>query len=154
MSTAKSTSTATAPSAEKPPSAPSPRPAGSSDPAQLSDEQAGKVLELLKKVDTVELKVTIPVESHVATIRGLPLDPVEAQPRQVYFFDTPELALNAAGLIVRARRSAGGRGDTVVKLRPVEPDDLPVELRKLDSFNVEVDVLPGGFMCSASFKGG
>jgi hypothetical protein len=41
----------------------------------------------------------------------------------------------------------------VIKLRPVEPDDLPPELRKLDTFNVEVDVLPGGFVCSASFKG-
>jgi len=122
-------------------------------PARLSDEQAAKVLELLKKVDTVELKVSVPVESHVATIRGLPIDPVEARARQVFFFDTPNLDLNSAGLIVRARRSAGGGGDTVIKLRPVEPDDLPPEVRKLDSFNVEVDVLPGGFVCSASLKG-
>jgi len=125
----------------------------SSDAPRLSDEQAAKVLGLLKKVDTVELKVTVPVESHVATIRGLPIDPVEARPRQVFFFDTPNLDLDKAGLIVRARRAMGDRGDTVIKLRPVEPDDLPAELRKLDTFVVEVDVLPGGFVCSASFKG-
>jgi hypothetical protein len=120
---------------------------------RLSDDDAKQVLELLRKVDTVELKVTIPLDQHRATIRGLPIDPVEARPRQVYFFDTPDLALNKAGLVVRARRSQGDRGDTVIKLRPVVPDDLPAELRKLDTFVVEVDVLPGGFVCSASFKG-
>jgi hypothetical protein len=71
----------------------------------------------------------------------------------VYFFDTPDLALNKAGLVVRARRIQGGRADTVIKLRPVIPAELPAELRKLAAFNVEVDMLPGGFVCSASLKG-
>ena len=124
-----------------------------SGPPRLSDEQAHEVLQLLRKVDTVELKVTIPLEDHRATVRGLPLDPIDGKLRQVYFFDTPDLALDRAGLVVRARRSSGGKGDTVIKLRPVEPDDMPAELRKLDLFNIEVDILPGGYMCSASFKG-
>ena len=71
------------------------------------------------------------------------MDPVEAQPRQVFFFDTPDLALNRAGVVVRARRIQGGRGDTVIKLRPVDPADLPADLRRQADFNVEVDVLPG-----------
>jgi hypothetical protein len=71
----------------------------------------------------------------------------------VFFFDTPDLRLNHAGVVVRARRRPGGVGDTVIKLRPVQPADLPPELRKEASFNVEVDVLPGGYVCSASFKG-
>jgi hypothetical protein len=81
------------------------------------------------------------------------MDPVEAQPRQVYFFDTPDLQLVRAGLVVRARRIAGGKGDTVVKLRPVEPGDVPPNLRNDPAFKIEVDALPGGFVCSASFKG-
>jgi hypothetical protein len=120
---------------------------------RLSDDQAAAVLALLRKVDTVELKVTVPVEAHRATIRGLPIDPIGAKLRQVYFFDTPNLDLDRQGLVVRARRTSGGRGDTVIKLRPVEPDDLPESLRRLDEFNVEVDILPGGYVCSASFKG-
>ena len=120
---------------------------------RLSDADVRNVMELLKSADSVELKATVPVGDHRATIAGLPLDPVEAQPRQVFFFDTPELALDAAGLVVRARRIQGGRGDTVVKLRPVVPEDLPAEMRRSGGFNVEVDVLPGGFVCSASFKG-
>jgi hypothetical protein len=120
---------------------------------RLSDSDVVRVMGLLKSADSVELKAMVPMAAHRATIAGLPLDPVEAQPRQVFFFDTPELALDAAGVVVRARRIQGGRGDTVVKLRPVNPEDLPVDMRRSGGFNVEVDVLPGGFVCSASFKG-
>jgi hypothetical protein len=120
---------------------------------RLSDEQLGRVMGLLKGVDSVELKVSIAPAAHRATIQGLPIDPVEAQPRQVYFFDTPNLDLDKAGIVVRARRIQGGRGDTVVKLRPVAPDDIPGELRKSKAVNIELDVIPGGFVCSASFKG-
>ena len=121
--------------------------------ARLTDAQLGDLMRLIKGADSVELKVTVTAEQHRATIQGLPMDPVEAQPRQVFFFDTPDLALNNAGLVVRARRIQGGRGDTVIKLRPVEPDDLPADLRRQADFNVEVDALPGGYVCSASYKG-
>jgi len=119
----------------------------------LSPEQVGQVLELLKGANSIELKLSVPLASHRATIRAIGLDPVEAQPRQAFFFDTPDLALNRAGLVVRVRRTQGGTADTVIKLRPVDPATLDAELRKSASFKVEVDVMPGGFMCSASFKG-
>jgi hypothetical protein len=41
----------------------------------------------------------------------------------------------------------------VVKLRPVVPDKVSKSLRKDPSFGVEVDAMPGGFVCSASLKG-
>ena len=123
------------------------------DAPRLTDAQLGGLMRLMKGADSVELKATVSTEQHRATVQGLPMDPVEAQPRQVVFFDTPDLALNNAGLVVRARRIQGGRGDTVIKLRPVEPDDLPADLRRQADFNVEVDALPGGFVCSASYKG-
>ena len=46
------------------------------------------------------------------------MDPLDAQIRQVFFYDTPDLRLNAAGLVVRSRRVQGKGGDTVIKLRP------------------------------------
>ena len=66
------------------------RPAGA--PARLSDEDLVRMMGLMKGSDSVELKLTVPVASHRATIADLPLDPVEAQPRQIYFLDTPELS--------------------------------------------------------------
>jgi hypothetical protein len=40
-----------------------------------------------------------------------------------------------------------------VKLRPVVPSELPKDLKASDSFGVEVDASPGGFVCSGSMKG-
>jgi hypothetical protein len=121
--------------------------------APISAEQLAALLAAMKGSDSVELKLTVPTQEQRATIATLPIDPVEAQPRQVFFFDTPDLALDKAGVVVRARRIQGGGGDTVVKLRPVVPTDLPAKLRKSPSFKVEVDVLPGGIgVCSGSLK--
>jgi hypothetical protein len=35
----------------------------------------------------------------------------------------------------------------------VVPTDLPSKLRKAEDFKVEVDAMPGGFVCSGSYKG-
>jgi hypothetical protein len=119
---------------------------------RLTDEELASLLEVARKADGVELKLTVPAADHRALITTLGLDPLEAQIRQVFFFDTPELELNAAGLVARARRIQGRPGDTVVKLRPVDPDALPAELRASPNLVVEVDAMPGGYVCSASLK--
>jgi hypothetical protein len=119
----------------------------------LSDEDLLRMLDLVRDADSVELKLTIHESARADAARALGVDPLESQIRQVFFFDTPELALNTAGVVVRARRRQNEEGDTVVKLRPVVPNDLPADLRAMESFNVEVDAMPGGFVCSASFKG-
>ena len=119
----------------------------------LSAEEIVQVLKLGKGANSIELKLSVPLTSHRATVESIGLDPVEAQPRQAFFFDTPDLALNQAGVVLRARRIQGGDADTVVKLRPVDPSTIDPELRRSAAFKVEVDVMPGGFVCSASFKG-
>ena len=121
--------------------------------AELSGEELGRLLKLMKGADTVELKLTVPTSEHRAAIKNLQLDALDAQIRQVYFFDTPDLTLNQAGVVARARRIQGKGGDSVVKLRPVVPDDIPEHLRQSPSVGVEVDAMPGGFVCSASVKG-
>ena len=119
----------------------------------LSERQVATILKHLRSVGSVELKVIVPVTTHHATVASVGLDPVEAQPRQAYFFDTPDLALSKAGLVVRARRIQGGGADTVIKLRPVDPTTIDPELRRSGSFKVELDAMPGGFVCSASLRG-
>jgi len=122
-------------------------------PTRLTDEQLVAMLDLVKDADSVELKVTVPEAGHRSSVRALGIDPLDAQIRQVFFFDTPDLALDRAGVVVRARRIAGKGDDSVVKLRPVVPAELPAEIRRSPSFNVEVDAMPGGYVCSASLKG-
>ena len=51
------------------------------------------LLALIKDSDSVELKVTVPESEQRSAIAALGLDPLEAQIRQVFFFDTPDLAL-------------------------------------------------------------
>jgi hypothetical protein len=40
-----------------------------------------------------------------------------------------------------------------VKLRPIVPDELPPDVRRAPGMVVEVDAMPGGYVCSASMKG-
>jgi hypothetical protein len=94
----------------------------------------------------------VPLEHRARAGASMGVDPLDAEIRQVFFFDTPDLALNRAGLVLRARRVQRKGDDTVVKLRPVEPDELPAPLRASPNFGVEVDAMPGGYVCSGSMK--
>jgi hypothetical protein len=121
--------------------------------ARLISPELEEMLKLVGNADSVELKLTVPDEDRQSAAAALGVDPLNARIRQVYFFDTPDLALDAAGVVVRARRTQGAPDDTVIKLRPVVPTDLPSELRERKDFVVEVDAMPGKYVCSASFKG-
>jgi hypothetical protein len=122
-------------------------------PPPLLSADLEKFLRLVGEADSVELKLTVPDEDRYSTAASLGVDPLEGRIRQIFFFDTPDLALDRAGVVVRARRTQGGPDDTVVKLRPVVPSELPGELRDNPDFVVEVDAMPGSFVCSGSFKG-
>jgi hypothetical protein len=120
----------------------------------LTAEDTKKLLHLIRNSKSIELKLSVPMAQHQPAALRIGLDAVESQPRHVYFFDTADQALNRAGVIVRARRRPGGRADTVVKLRPVDPAMIDAELKRSEAFKVEVDAMPGGiFVCSASYKG-
>ena len=118
----------------------------------LSDEDIAELIELTKGADSVELKLTVPASDRSSGAATLGVDPLDAQIRQVYFFDTPDLKLYESGVVVRARRVQQKGDDTVVKLRPVVPEKLPSELRRSPNFGVEVDAMPGGYVCSGSMK--
>ncbi len=111
------------------------------------------MLALTKEADSVELKLTVPESGQRRRSAALEMDPLEGQIRQVFFLDTPDLALDGQGVVVRARRVQGKGDDSVVKLRPVVPAELSPELRGSPGFGVEVDAMPGGYVCSASMKG-
>jgi hypothetical protein len=95
----------------------------------LTDDQLRKLLGLIDESDRVELKLTVSESDQRSALTALNLDPLDAQVRQIFFFDTPELLLEASGIVVRARRIQGKGDDSVVKLRPVVPHELPAGVR-------------------------
>jgi hypothetical protein len=115
----------------------------------LSKKDVEELSALMAQVDSVELKLTVPHGERRSTLHALEAELLDAELRHVYFFDTPELALYQGGVIVRGRDQPG---DSVVKLRPVDPATLEASLRAAKRFRVEIDAMPGGYLCSASYK--
>ena len=120
-------------------------------PALWTAEERQRLLSLLDHVDSVELKMSVPDADRHSAVAALDLDPLDADLVQVWFFDTPDLELEAGGVIVRVRRTRT-RDDATVKLRPVIPDEIPADLRARSGFGVEIDALPTGFVCSGRLK--
>lgn len=119
----------------------------------LTDEALVELLKLIEDADSVELKLTIADTAQRSAVAALGLDPLDVQVRIVHFFDTPDLALERAGIVVRVRRVQGKGDDNVVKLRPCTAAEMPRKLRRSPQFVVEVDAMPGGYVCSGSLKG-
>ena len=76
----------------------------------LSGSELVDLLALAKESDSIELKTTVPEGRQRSAINALNLDPLDAQIRQVFFFDTPDLALDQQGVVARARRVQGKSG--------------------------------------------
>ena len=122
-----------------------------SPPVHMNDARIAEARSLFKDADSVELKMTVADGDRYSAITALGLDVLDAELRQVVFFDTPDLTLDHFGVILRARRARKG-GDSVLKLRPLAPGTVPSKLRHSSRFKVEVDVTPGGVVCSGSLK--
>ena len=119
----------------------------------LSNEQLGEVLRLIKGCRQRRARSSpCPTAITRSAVAALEMDVLDAQIRQVVFFDTPDLTLNQHGVVVRGRRVQGRDGDTVVKLRPIDPGRRPGEGAQGSGFGIEVDAMPGGFVCSGSMK--
>jgi hypothetical protein len=118
----------------------------------LDDAQLSEMLKEMGRADSVELKLTVPASGLRSAVDTLDLDPLEARLRQVIFFDTPDLTLYNNGVVVRSRRIQGGAGDTVVKLRPLPKGVQVAKGQRPKGLGVEVDAMPGGFVCSGSIK--
>jgi hypothetical protein len=57
-------------------------------PRRLTDALLEEMLALTSHADSVELKLTVPESDRWSTVTSLGMDPLEAQIRQVFFFDT------------------------------------------------------------------
>jgi hypothetical protein len=125
---------------------------GGRRPGALNREELLEMLDRLTEVASVELKINVPADQRMA-LSGLGLDAMEGRLREVVFFDTPDLTLFRNGVVVRARRTQGGDDDTVVKLRPAIPHELPPAVRSSKHLKLEMDVTRDAHVVSASLKG-
>ena len=104
-------------------------------------------------VGAVEIKVTVIAEQEELvreTVRKADLDPVR---RRVFFFDTDDLALLGAGVVLRARVTRDDDDDSTVKLRPVDPAKIGRRWkRETKGFEIELDIVGDVPTCSAKLE--
>ena len=71
----------------------------------------------------------------------------------MYFYDTPELALFAKDLVLRARVTDGDDDDSTVKLRPLPLPNIPARWSATDGVRIELDVVGKKQVPSAKLDG-
>lgn len=119
---------------------------------QLPPKKVDRLLELTHQADSVELKFVVPVAAHESTCASLGVDLARASARRVYFLDTADLQLERHGVVARVRSIDNKPDDSVIKLRPKASGGLPARLRRSKRFAVEVDAMPGRFVCTGAMR--
>ena len=82
--------------------------------SRAPDDWRHEIVDVLMTLYSVEGRRTLPESNQRSAVAALGMDPPQAQLRQVYFFDTPDLALYQAGLVLRVRRVQNRGADSVV----------------------------------------
>jgi hypothetical protein len=101
-------------------------------------------------VDAVEIKVTIRADQELRAERAMKVNPDTAEVRLVYFYDTADLTLFKAGVILRARLVSGDDDNSTVKFRPIEPESISRDWQRLKGFKLEADWIGDRVDCSVS----
>jgi hypothetical protein len=114
------------------------------------------MFKLVKGATSVELKLSVPGRRRPPRDgeRASGFDPVEAQPRQAFLLRHTRPRLEQ-GRRRRPRASDPGRVTATRSSSCARwiQSTIDPDLRRSAAFKVEVDAMPGGFVCSASFKG-
>jgi len=100
----------------------------------------------------VEIKITVARNDEKRAYEALEIANRDAARRDIYFFDTPELTLNKAGVVLRARAIEDDDHDSVVKIRPVDPDKVDDKWQDTGGFKLEADAVGDKVVMSASLK--
>jgi hypothetical protein len=111
----------------------------------------GRYARLMAGAEAIEIKATIPSKQVAGALAHYKLTRNNDEQRFIYFFDTPQLELLKAGIVLRARRVVGDEHDSTVKFRPVDPDKVGKRWRKYRDFKIEADASEKGVVKSASF---
>jgi hypothetical protein len=118
----------------------------------MSTESDTGSLGLDPAIENVEFKITVRASQEELVRAELRKADVEPQLRRVYFFDTQELPLYDAGVVLRARVTRDAADDSTVKLRPVVPAEIDRRWRETDGFEIELDMVGDTPVCSAKLE--
>ena len=103
----------------------------------------------------MELKVTIAEGAITDALDALSLDVGDAERRYVTFYDSADLALFEAGIVLRSRKIIDDDDDSTVKVRPLLADEawaVAPELFEDEEFKCEIDRTPSAEASSCSLS--
>jgi hypothetical protein len=115
----------------------------------LAEESTRAQLEIDPAVGTVEMKITARARDEGEVLEALEQAHIEPEAREVYFFDTADLTLFEAGIVLRARRVHDGADDSTVKLRPVDSKSIGERWKADPKLEFEVDAVGDNYVSSA-----
>lgn len=118
----------------------------------LADESTRAQLEIDPAVGTVEMKITARARDEDEVLDALEQAHIEPEARDVYFFDTTDLTLFEAGIVLRARRVHDGADESTVKLRPVESKSIGERWKADPKLEFEVDAVGDNYVSSATLS--
>jgi hypothetical protein len=91
---------------------------------------------------SLEFKTLVDPTTSPQEILKLHFNRALAEHSYLYFFDTRDLKLFQAGLVIRARNFPGAGGELMVRARPLEPDDLDASWFEVYGMSCEMDATP------------
>jgi hypothetical protein len=121
-------------------------------PLVVADESARAQPEIDPAVGTVEMEITARARDEDEVLEALEQAHIEPEAREVYFFDTEDLTLFEAGIVLRARRVHDGADDSTVKLRPVDSKSIGERWKADPKLEFEVDAVGDNYVASAKLS--
>jgi hypothetical protein len=118
----------------------------------MSDPALTREIQIDPAIGAIEIKITARARDEAEVREALESFDAAAERREIYFFDTPELALFESGLVLRARLIRGGADDSTVKLRPVDARTIAEHWRETPGFEIELDAVGDDAICSAKLS--
>ena len=115
-------------------------------------ETLRREIQIDPSIGAIEIKITAQARDEDAVRLALDSADIEAERREIWFYDTPELDLFEAGLVLRARLVHGDADDSTVKLRPVDPRTVDDYWKKTPGFEIELDAVGEDAICSAKLS--
>ena len=117
-----------------------------------TSQPAKNITDATAGTDAVELKVTVAEKKERAAAEAFNLNPHDGERRHIFFYDTSGLELFGQGVVLRARQVKGGKDDSTVKIRPVDPQRITSKWHRLEGFKLEADGVGDRMIRSASLS--